>query len=366
MKTIVVSAVNIRRGGTLRILRDCLSYLSGLAAAGEYRVVAIVHDKALVPYSGIEFIEIPGTVGSWRRRLWCEYVTMHRLSARLAPVYLWFSLHDTTPRVKAERQAAYFQTSFPFMKLKGGDWRFDYKIGLFGLFTRFAYRINIRRNSFIVVQAEWLRRGFSKMFGLAPSTFIVAPPEETPADFSVGTSDDSLCRFAYVCGPDCHKNIELVCEAARRLEDALGPRRFRLNLTVSGSENRYARWLKERWGDVESINFLGYLSREDVNRCYSEADCLVFPSRIETWGLPISEFRQSRKPMLLADLPYAHEAAAGSEKVAFFKVDDPDTLMQQMMRIVNGDRAFLSPVGHPVHEAPYAGTWRQVFDYLLN
>ena len=31
MKTIVVSAVNIRKGGTLTILRNCLEYLSGLA-----------------------------------------------------------------------------------------------------------------------------------------------------------------------------------------------------------------------------------------------------------------------------------------------------------------------------------------------
>ena len=43
MKTIVVSAVNIRKGGTLTILRNCLEYLSGLAQSGNYRVVALVH-----------------------------------------------------------------------------------------------------------------------------------------------------------------------------------------------------------------------------------------------------------------------------------------------------------------------------------
>lgn len=47
MKTIVVSAVNIRKGGTLTILRNCLEYLSGLAQSGNYRVVALVHKKNL-------------------------------------------------------------------------------------------------------------------------------------------------------------------------------------------------------------------------------------------------------------------------------------------------------------------------------
>ena len=48
MKTIVVSAVNIRKGGTLTILRNCLEYLSGLAQSGNYRVVALVHNLPII------------------------------------------------------------------------------------------------------------------------------------------------------------------------------------------------------------------------------------------------------------------------------------------------------------------------------
>ena len=52
-KTVVVSAVNIRKGGTLTILRDCLEYLSGLAQTGEWKVVALVHDRSLCEYPSI-------------------------------------------------------------------------------------------------------------------------------------------------------------------------------------------------------------------------------------------------------------------------------------------------------------------------
>ena len=34
-------------------------------------------------------------------------------------------------------------------------------------------------------------------------------------------------------------------------------------------------------------------------------DFLIFPSLLETWGLPISEFEQTNKKMILANLPYA-------------------------------------------------------------
>lgn len=177
MKTIVVSAVTLRKGGTLTILRQCLNYLSELAVHGDYRIVALVHRKELVFYPNVEYMEMPDMIQGWGKRLWCEYVTMRRISRQLAPVYLWLSMHDTTPNVQAERQAVYCQTSFSFLKGKWQDLIFDYKIVLFTLFTRFAYRINIHRNRYLIVQAEWLRKGFSKMFGLPKELFIVATPE---------------------------------------------------------------------------------------------------------------------------------------------------------------------------------------------
>ena len=56
MKTIVISAVNLRKGGTLTILRNCLEYLSTLAQTGEYRIVALVHRKELALYPVIVYI----------------------------------------------------------------------------------------------------------------------------------------------------------------------------------------------------------------------------------------------------------------------------------------------------------------------
>ena len=50
-KTIVVSAVSLRKGGTLTILRDCLCYLSTLAVDGHYRIIALVHKRELAAVS---------------------------------------------------------------------------------------------------------------------------------------------------------------------------------------------------------------------------------------------------------------------------------------------------------------------------
>ena len=213
----------------MTILRNCLEYLSELAATGDYRVVALVHRRELADYPGIEYIEMPDCIKGWGRRLWCEYVTMRGISKKLAPVYLWLSLHDTTPNVKAERRAVYCQTSFPFLKLKRQDLRFNYKIVLFGLFTRFAYRIGIKNNRFLIVQAQWLRDGFSRMFGLPRERFVVAPPErkEAPAGL-LHDGKSEVYTFFMASIADCHKNFETLCEAARLLQDEVGTGKFKV------------------------------------------------------------------------------------------------------------------------------------------
>ena len=364
-KTIVVSAVNLRKGGTLTILRNCLEYLSTLAQTGECRIVALVHKKELAFYPGIEYIEMPDIIKSWSRRLWCEYVAMHDISRQLSPVYLWLSLHDTTPNVLAERQAVYCQTSFPFLKWKMQDLFFDYKIVLFSLFTRFAYRIHIKRNDKLVVQAEWLRKGFARMFELPESKFVVAPPTSARQKTPAGSAKESVCKsFLFASTPDCHKNFETVCRAAKLLEKEVGTGKFKVTLTLSGTENRYARWLYKRWGNVRSIDFAGFMSKEKLYDTYAGTDCLLFPSRVETWGLPISEFAAFGKPMLLADLPYAHETAAGSGRTAFFNPEKPEELKEQMKRLVEGDTSFLKALPETDIPQPVTRTWEELFKLL--
>ena len=237
MKTIVVSAVNIRKGGTLTILRECLAYLSTLAQSGEYRVVALVHDASVLDCPGVELMEIPWTVGSWRKRLKCEYSTMRDISRQLAPVDLWLSLHDTTPNVEAKVQAVYCQTSFPFMKARWSDLKFDPKIFLFTLLTKFAYKVNVHRNKWLIVQTNWLRDGLSKMLGVDKSKCIVAPPKSPVLDTSTiaAPDKDGITTFFCPATADCHKNFETVCRAARLLEQQVGNGRFKVALTIDGS-----------------------------------------------------------------------------------------------------------------------------------
>ena len=338
-KTIVVSGVNLRKGGTLTIMRNCLEYLG--SKTDGYRIVALVHSRDLFTTRGIDYIELPWCTKSWLLRLWAEYVTMHRISRQIAAedgrkVWLWLSMHDTTPRVEAEHQEVYCHTSFPFMKWRLRDFRMDWKIPLFTMFTRWAYRINVHRNDCLIVQQRWFAESMSSMLGVPMDKFRVIPPEQpmllSERDRLAAVKPDGSV-FMYASTADCHKNFETLCEAARLLENELGTGRFRVVLTISGTENRYARWLYGKWGHVRSIEFCGFMNRETLFENYRNAGTLVFPSRVETWGLPMSEYMTVNPDgrILAADLPYAHETAPDA---MYFETSDSEGLKRLMLDII--------------------------------
>lgn len=364
-KVIVISAVNLNVGGTLTILRDCLAYLSDFAKDNDYRIIAIVYKRELAEFPNIEYIETQWPKKRWINRLWYEYVSMKKISKEIGPVHLWLSLHDTTPNVISQRRAVYCHNPFPFYDWRWRELFFAPKIVLFALFSRFIYQKNIQKNDFIIVQQQWIREAFLRMFLLKPSDIIVALPDKPVVHEVINLSNDnSGLIFVYPASPNSHKNFECLAEATKVLSEA-GIRNFQVNITVTGMENAYARWLYKQWGNVPMLNFIGFKSRQDLFQLYAASDCLVFPSKVETWGLPITEFAAFDKVMLLADLPYAHETASGCSHVAFFDPDKPEKLADLMANLIHGNVTDLDIVRSKNIPAPVVDSWKAMFDILL-
>jgi Glycosyltransferase len=150
------------------------------------------------------------------------------------------------------------------------------------------------------------------------------------------------------------------------LETELKDNSFRVIITISGKECSYSKFLWKKFGTkVKALDFVGYVNQNELYSLYQEADCLIFPSRVETWGLPISEFSNTEKPMLLADLPYAHETSLGCRNVAFFDIKDCTILKEQMKRLMDGDYSFLNDRKQNIIKDPACYSWDDLFKKLI-
>lgn len=361
-RRIVISGVNLFEGGPLSVYQDALLELSETFSQ-QYEIIALVHKRTLFNVPNVHYIEYPEIRRSWIRRIHFEYYALRKLSREL-DAYLWLSLHDMTPTVNAHIQAVYCHNPAPFGKFRWRHLVYDPRHALFVLFYRHLYRFNIHLNDYVIVQQDWLRESFRKLYDV--ENVIVAHPERRAANaFSKESIDPwrektKKFRFFFPAYPRVFKNAEVLLEAAELLRDDS----IEIWLTFSGTEGRYARSLVSRYGRLPTVKFLGKLTREQVFARYKMADCLVFPSLLETWGLPISEFKATGKSMLLANLPYAHETVGNYENVHFFDPNNSRELAALMRTISRGTLHLSGSAEDPI-APPFAENWQDLFRMLL-
>lgn len=346
-KKIIISAVNFFEGGPLTILKDNLKFANDFLSAN-YEITALVHKKELFDLkhlTKISFLEFPKSRESYFVRIYLEYFYFNKLSKIWNP-YLWFSLHDITPNVSAEIRVVYCHNPTPFKKKSVLDLFFQPTIFFFTLFYKILYRINIKKNSFVIVQQIWLKKAFLKLFNLKNNSVLVCYPKvnekaafSETKDLKQTIMDDDVFTFFYPALARPFKNFEVIGEAIKVLKKS-GVINYRVVITIKGDENNYAKYILKKYSKLKQIHFVGMLSHNEVNEYYKNSDALIFPSTLETWGLPITEFKAYKKPIILSELPYAIETLGEYEKGVFFDSTDAIDLAEKMAALMNGNLQF--------------------------
>jgi len=360
-KKIVVSGVNLTEGGPLSILKECLDYLA-VNLAVEYEIIALVNNERIFNYPNIKFYAFPLSKKSWFIRIYYEYIFFFWFSKKTKP-YLWLSLHDITPNVVADIRAVYCHNPSPFPPLTLKDILLGgYKFVLFKLFYRYLYAVNIKKNNFVILQQDSLKDKFIQLTGT--SNIIIAHPSihlRNQGKPAVETENSSV--FFYPSLPRVFKNFEVIGRAAAELLKQ-GVDNFQIIFTISGRETRYARHIYNSFKHIKNIKFLGLQSRENIFEFYKSSGCVIFPSLLETWGLPISEAKSFSKPILLADLDYAHETVGVYDKVKFFNPEDHVQLAGLMKAVMERQIVFDKTEVRKIMTLS-SNNWKELFGILL-
>ncbi|NBA78617.1 glycosyltransferase [Emticicia sp. ODNR4P] len=99
-----------------------------------------------------------------------------------------------------------------------------------------------------------------------------------------------------------HKNLEILLDfcSVRRAEGTLD-----FKVYIVGGDSSYRQALKIRAKEnrlEEVVDFLGYVSNDELVTLYQNAFCLVYPSLYEGFGLPIVEALACGCPVIASDL----------------------------------------------------------------
>ncbi|MGL5030540.1 MAG: glycosyltransferase [Aeromonas sp.] len=365
---VVISGVNLVEGGTLKVFQDVISAFDKVNGI---ELICLVHSKKyFYTENNITFIEYPTIKKSWLLRCFFEYIYCWFLSKKIKPD-VWLAMHDMSPNLYGNgeiKQFVYCHNPSPTYEATWKDFRFNKKFFIFSKLYRYVYKINIQKNNAVICQQKWFGDLFKKELGA--KNVIIAKPNVNVSKIEekideVLELDRDLVRFFYPALPRTFKNFELILDAISVIETTklLIDKKIEVILTFDGDESIYSRWLLNKYTHLQSVKFVGRLSREQVNAYYKSSDLILFPSKLETWGLPIVEAKEFGKYIFLADLPYAHETLGSYDKAKFIDVNDHEKLAKLMLSFVNGDLVFdakLAPEDDGI-----LPNWDSLVSYLL-
>ncbi len=302
---------------------------------------------------------------------------------RRRQVDVLFSFGNTGPRYPGCRQILYVQQAIPYTDYEPPSHRTRWRLfqALYGWLIGLAQLGSDR----IVVPTRWLVGPMRASIGgkKPESAYRVSPPglPELGGDGALSVRETGLLAqveewkaqgeaiLLYPCYLAPYKHLPFLLEAVARLAKTAS-RPFKLLLTFNRASPEYFPCRAEVFSALDrlglegqSVILTGELSREAMARLYPLTDALVFPSLVETLGLPLLEALAFGVPVvaLARDLPAKTAAFARDicgEAALYAAPDTPDEMADRLAELLQNE-PHRQTLAEAAKTRAKAFSWRQ-------
>lgn len=328
MTTLVID-VPAEHSGAMTILNE---FLFEFSKEKDNNYIVVLSTPKYQNTENVVFLNFEWVKKSHLHRLYFDRIIVPKLIKQYKPDKV-LSLQNNAFRTGKIYQEVYFQNALPISEKKFGFsesrslWVYQNIIG--GIVRR-----SLKYANKIIVQADWIKKALEEKWNLQEDRIVVKRPNVL---MNGSTTDYHPEALFYPANGSLYKNHITLLKALLPLwEKYDGP-----ELRLTGTKENLPLICRETLGEKNyPIKFLGRLTKEGMIEQY-QSTILVFPSYIETVGLPLLEAKCVGSSIIAADCAYAKEALDNYKESAFFSPFDVETLME-LIKEVCTEREILS------------------------
>jgi len=316
---IVISNTAAKVGGALEILNSLFYQVKRVAETRkDIEWIFILNDYIYDNSSQISIIKEETT--TWISRLIYDYYRGARLINPLKPD-LVINMQNTIiknincPQFLYVHQAIPFQTNFRFSFFR----KQERKLAVYQYIIGYLIKQSIKKSDHVFVQTNWMKSSIISDVGVRENKIGVYSPAIIDTSFTKEEIHDEQNKFIYPANDFIYKNHECIYKANRILKMEYSD--FRIILTTGKSIN-----------DI-NIECVGFIEKSKLMKLYSEST-LIFPSFIETVGLPLLEASLLGAIVLVADCEYSREILSDYPNAYFFDPNRPTELAALMKDVI--------------------------------
>lgn len=317
-------------GGVYSVLQDFyLEVLNYSKDNKDIEWIFLLSGDFVEETDNIKVITLPNIKKSWLKRLDFEFFSGSKFINSLHPD-IYFSLQNVmTLGVRAKKwvymhQPLPFQKEYKFSLLKRSERKLWIYQNLIGKVIKFTLK---HTNTQIIVQTNWVKKALVSEGIAQNSRVVVKAPNNLNFTIDNKKHIDNT-SFFYPATALKYKNHKILFEASKKLE-SMGYN-FHVFCTISKDELKNLDITP-----VKSVSLLGIIPREKVIEFY-QSSILVFPSLVETFGLPLLEAKMSNDFILSGDTDFGNEILEKYPNKAFFDPHSSDDLAVHMIQCLKG------------------------------
>lgn len=325
---ILVYDVAAQSGGALTVLHEAYQY------AAQHREIEwkfILSAAKLESRDNILVENYPDIKKSWFHRYRFDKITAPRIVQKFKPDIV-LNLQNICISCKC-KQILYMHQPLPF-----AGYRFSVKDRKMWIYQNIIGRMikrSCKRADEIIVQTQWIKNAIVRQCKVPECKISVRPPKIDAASLKTFCATEKNCYF-YPASASVYKNHAVIVDACIRLKQ-VGFSEYKIMFTLQGNENEHIRKLYEKCQTQQlNIEWVGSLPRARVYELYGTHG-LIFPSYIETFGLPLLEAKTAGSPILASDTEFSHEICDGYSRVKFFTFNDSERLARLIQNF--GDKS---------------------------
>lgn len=370
-KTIFINSTCATDGGVKTILDNFIDAIKTINITDTQFILFVPesYQGHVRMQDNIKIVQIDAK--SWRKRVLWDFIGLKKWSVKnKIRASTIFSLQNTSVNYyKNSKQIVYIQQPIPFEE--DITWNFfkkeERKLWFYKMFYLNFIKIFLSKDNKIIVQTDWMKRAAAKKLKKIKCENIhVIKPGIKELNTLVNSEyifDKSNYNIFYPVMGYVYKNHIVLVQALKIIKEKYKEyyENLRMYFTLGNSSNYEKKILDKirEWKLEDKIIFMGKVPYNMVLNGYSSCDLMVFPSYIETFGLPLIEAAQYGNPIIASDREFSREVIGNYEGVTFLDYDNPkqwaEEIVKNMIKCKRYDSYFVK----------YETNWKDLVQLLL-
>jgi glycosyltransferase involved in cell wall biosynthesis len=331
----VILAHGLRAGGGVVVGHNLIANIIGLSSDDEWLCIVprgIGYEREIAERENCKIISL--AFRNALHRMWFDHTRLIGMIDDFRPDIL-LVLGNIGLTGKRHAQAVFLhQSQLVYDSIHYG--RVGLKEKLRYAYLKWRFKRQLVSTKVIFCQTPVMKKRIVEKYDYQGAIEVVG----TAVDMSFGQGgraienqqNDDVFRLLYLTRYYTHKNIEILVDVFDKYRKQLAD--VQLFLTIDSAQHKHAEEILSRIKNnslSDNIINIGPVEKSAIAQTYASVDAVIIPTLLESFGITYIEAMLSAKPILTADLDFAHEQCGNA--ALYFNPWDATDVMNAIVKL---------------------------------